>query len=50
GMQNAKRNAWNDQITGQGEQTREAGTDVSWRNGASVQQRQAGSSRQAGKG
>ena len=40
GVQNAKRNARNDQITGRGTQTREAGTDVSWpwRNGASVQQ------------
>ena len=43
-MQNARKTARNDQITGRGEETREAGTDVSWRNGASVQQRQSGSS------
>jgi hypothetical protein len=40
-MQNAKRNARNGRITGRGEQTREAGTDVSWRNGACVQTRPA---------
>ncbi|EAT82433.1 hypothetical protein SNOG_10098 [Parastagonospora nodorum SN15] len=40
GMQNASRKTRNGRITGRGEQTREAGTDVSWRkrNGVSVQQ------------
>ncbi|KAF1921384.1 hypothetical protein BDU57DRAFT_436414 [Ampelomyces quisqualis] len=43
GMQNAKRKARNGRISGRGGQTKEAGTDVSWRNAASVQ---AGSWRQ----
>ena len=46
GMQTTKSNARNDQITGQGRQSTGAGTNVSWRNGATVQRRLAGSSRQ----
>jgi hypothetical protein len=46
GMQTTKSNARNDQITGQGRHSTRAGTDVSWRNGATVQRRLAGAARQ----